>query len=166
MLAGSCAAGAGSACASLRCSSSDSASTLRRKTVPPSAWASAPVEPGVASFRGEQSAVHRDEGSVTPRTEHVYRPRELLLAGAGLAGQQHRRVSVRHHARPREQVRELRVARHELGLPFLARVDEARRAQGTAHLREEVILLERLGQEGECTQTAWRGLRPGSCHAR
>ena len=78
---------------------------------------------------GKRRAVHRHEGSFAPRTALVDPARQELLTGAGLSGDEHRRILVgQNERRPRQRCLERFALADELGEGF--RIAARRAPQG------------------------------------
>ena len=75
--------------------------------------------------------------------------RQQLLAGAALAGDQHARIGAGDHVRLGELLLHGGAARDDLGAPVLVRGAEAGDAQRLLHLIEQLLLVDRLGEEAE-----------------
>ncbi len=70
---------------------------------------------------GQRRAVDRHERPARPRPPVVQAVRDELLAGAGLAGHEHRHVARRHPVHEVEELDEPRIAGDELGAALLGR---------------------------------------------
>ena len=81
---------------------------------------------------GDRAAVDGDERLVAPRARAVDRAREQLLAGAGLAVDQHARVRVGDQARLPQQILHPRTAGDDPGAPLARHVARSRSAQSPA----------------------------------
>ena len=79
----------------------------------------------------------------------VDRARQQLLAGAALAGDQHARIGAGDHVRLRELLFHHGAARDDLGAPVFVGCAEAGDAQRLLHLVEQLLLVDRLGEEAE-----------------
>jgi len=75
--------------------------------------------------------------------------RQELLAGAALAGDQHARIGSGDHVRLGELFLHAGAARDDLGAPVLVRGAESRDPQRLLHLVEQLLLIDRLGEEAE-----------------
>ena len=75
--------------------------------------------------------------------------REHFLAGAALARDQHARIGAGDHVRLPELLLHDGAARDDVRAPVLGAVDEAGYLQRLLHLRQQLLLLDRLGQEAE-----------------
>src|SRR5262249_47722102 len=88
----------------------------------------------------QRRAVHLDQRPLAARRAAVDQPREHLLAGAGLAGEQHRRARRRHA--PRTVAR--RAQRRALAPPLAREVAGEALVAQLAHLGDQAPVLERL----------------------
>ncbi len=92
------------------------------------------------------------KGLVLARAGVVDGARQQFLAGAALAGDQYARIGAGHHVRLRELLFDQRGARDDLRAPVLVRIHEAGDAQRLLHLVQQLLLVDRLGQEAERAQ--------------
>ena len=104
---------------------------------------------GLEQVLGHRAAVDRDERLVLARARAVNGAREQLLAGAGLAGDQHARVGVRDHARLLQAGFHRRAARDDLGAPFVGALRHARDFHRALDVLEQLLLVDGLRQEAE-----------------
>ena len=77
------------------------------------------------------------------------RARQQLLAGAALAGDHDARVGARDHVSLRQPLFHDRAARDDLAAPVFGRVGEAGNLERLADLVEQLLLVDRLGEERE-----------------
>ena len=75
--------------------------------------------------------------------------RQQFLARAAFAGDEHARVGAGDHVRLREFFLDERAARDDFGAPVFVVVGEAGDAQGLLHLVQQLLFVDRLGQEAE-----------------
>ena len=122
----------------------------RSSNEPPRASPSARVSAASPVAGVEAAAVHFDELAVATGAGTVDRLGEQFLAGAGLAGDQHRGVGRGDHVRLGEAVLHQRAAGGELRAPVVRLgVGEARGLERAPHFLEQLLLLDRLGEERE-----------------
>src|ERR1700682_3392861 len=95
------------------------------------------------------AAVDGDERLVAARAATMDGARQQLLAGAALAGDQHARIRSRDHVRLRELLLHAGAAGDDLRAPVLIRGAEAGDPQRLLHLVEELLFVDRLGENAE-----------------
>ena len=88
-------------------------------------------------------------GLLLARARAMDRARQQLLARAALAGDEHARIGAGHHVRLRELLFHRGAARDDLRAPVFVGGAEAGDAQRLLHLVEQLLLVDRLGEEAE-----------------
>jgi hypothetical protein len=96
----------------------------------------------------------------------VNRARQQLLAGAALAGDEHARIGACDHVRLAQLLLHDGAARDDLRAPVLVRGAEAGDAQRLLHVVEQLLLVDRLGEESRKRPSGSPARHRGSCRAR
>ncbi len=106
---------------------------------------------GLEEILRHRRTVDGHEWFVVPRARIVDRPREQLLARAALARDQHAGVGRRHHLGLLQHFLHALVTRDDFGRPAFLDFGRAGHLERLFDRHLEFVLVDRLGQEAECT---------------
>ena len=98
---------------------------------------------------GHRAAVDGDERLGAARAGVVDGARQQFLAGAAFAGDEDARVGARDHVRLRELLLDQRAAGDDFSAPVFIVVGESGNAQRLLYLVQQLLFVDRLGQEAE-----------------